>query len=335
VPGTEAGDTLAIAAVPHIIPAPTIPNGDVELAISAPLAAGRDEVIYLVCTHERVRWGSPEPDGRLPVLRASGELGGGIRWHPGDVWARVTLPEHAQPSRVPWAVLDEASGEPARLLEAEDTDDPDGADGRNCEELLIWIYDRHLELGDADHPAHGAVEGGRIEFRLEYIGKRRRDALRRPAGAHHRVAQILAKTLLYEPHRLVYMLPCELYFVRHPSSATAAVKAQPLGPATKTTGISRGLLTAVAEEALIAWLGPSYNVQNTGARRFPRSASGEKLTRHGLRTVFIAISPGSQSTSASAARAHLRTRATQHTDSRSRDPAPVSGTRRHECLNRK
>lgn len=283
-------DTLSIAAIPHLIPAPTIPNGEVQLAISAPLAGGRDEVIYLVCTHERIRFASAKHNERVPVLRASGELGG-IGWDTREVWAWVTLPENARPSTVPWAILDVDSGEPAGAADIEqtDADDPDGVDGRHREELLPWIYDRHLELAQPREERRGQVEGGEIEFRLEYIGKRRRDALRRPAGAHHRVAQILARTLLYEPHRLLYMLPCDIRVARHDSSTTAPVKAEQLNTAARMTRIPRALLSAVAEEALIAWLGPPYNVQNTGPRKFPHSASGEKLAAHGVSTVNIAI----------------------------------------------
>jgi len=284
-------DTLSIAAIPHLIPAPTIPNGEVQLAISAPLAGGRDEVIYLVCTHERIRFASAEHNERVPVLRARGELGGGIRWDTREVWAWVTLPANARPSIVPWAVLDVDSDEPAGATDIEqtDADDPDGVDGRHREELLPWIYDRHLELAQPQEERRGQVEGGEIEFRLEYIGKRRRDALRRPAGAHHRVAQILAKTLLYEPHRLPYMLPCDIRVARHDSLTAVPVKAEQLDTAARTTRIPRALLSAVAEEALIAWLDPPYNVQNTGPRKFPHSASGEKLTAHGVSTVNIAI----------------------------------------------
>jgi hypothetical protein len=262
-------------------------------------------VIYLVCTHERVRFAVARSDERVPVLRASGELGGGIHWDTREVWAWVTLPLDARPSRVSWAILD---GDPAELARADDqadADDPDGADGRRREELLAWVYDRHLELADSAEDRRGQVEGGQIEFRLEYIGKRRRDALRRPAGAHHRVAQILARTLLYEPHRLVYLLPCDIRIARHASATTVPVAAERLDAAARTTGISRGLLTAVAEEALIAWLGPPYNVQNTGPRKFPHSASAEKLVSHGIKTVFIAMAqlPGHVSLSSGRARA--------------------------------
>jgi hypothetical protein len=284
-------DALSVAAIPHLIPAPTIPNGEVQFAISAPLAGGRDEVIYLVCTHERIRFALAKHEERVPVLRADGELGGGIRWDTRKVWAWVRLPENARPSTVPWAILDVDSGELAGAadLKQADADDPDGADGRHREELLPWIYDRYLELAQPQDERRGQVDGGEIEFRLEYIGKRRRDALRRPAGAHHRVAQILARTLLYEPHRLLYMLPCDIRVARHDSSTTAPVNAERLDTAARTTRIPRALLSAVAEEALIAWLGPPYNVQNTGPRKFPHSASGEKLTAHGISTVNIAI----------------------------------------------
>jgi hypothetical protein len=286
----ETVRTLAIAAISHLIPAPTIPNGDLELALGAPLADGRDEVIYLVCTHERIRFGEPPVRGRHPVLRASGELGGGISWKTVDPWAWVTLPENARPSAVPWAIIDPESGEPPRAdHDADDAADPDGRDGVHREELLPWIYDRHLERSESAANGRGRVDGGAIRFRLEYIGKRRRNALRRPAGAHHRVSEILARTLLYEPHRLVYMLPCEIRIACYEESGSGRVKAERLEAAASTSGISRSLLSAVAEEALIAWLGPSYNVQNTGPRRFPRSASGERLATHSIGKVYVAL----------------------------------------------
>src|SRR6202046_5388782 len=245
--------TLAIAAIPHVIPAPTIPNGDVGLAMAAPLASSRDEVIYLVCTHQRVRFGTATESGPIPVMRASGELGGGIRWNPGDAWASVALPVGARPSAISWAIIDKNSVE-AEETPAIDDDDPDGADGSHREELLPWIYDRHLELASPQAAQRGSVVGGLIEFRLEYMGKRRGEALRRPAGAHHRVSQILARTLLYEPHRLVYLLPCDVRVACYESPGTAPVKAEPLEVAAKTTRIARSLLSAATEEALIAWL---------------------------------------------------------------------------------
>ena len=128
-----------------------------------------------------------------------------------------------------WAIVDKSSGAVDELDPgAVDADsDPDGADGGYREELLPWILDRHLELGSPEAGQRGTVEGGAIEFRLEYVGKRGREALRRPAGAHHKLARILGRTLLYEPHRLVYVLPCDLYVAVYDPSQTQFVKTDP------------------------------------------------------------------------------------------------------------
>jgi hypothetical protein len=56
------------------------------------------------------------------------------------------------------------------------------------------VYDRHLErlVKEPEHD-RGGVDGGRIEFRIEYVGSSGSEALPRPAGAHHRVRSILAR----------------------------------------------------------------------------------------------------------------------------------------------
>ena len=257
--------------------------------MTQPLAQTRDEVVYLVCTHPRVGFAPGAKGEVLDVLLATGELSGEVRWESSRPWARVRLPPDARPSAVRWMVLDStvASLEDAPAVDVDPADDPDGEEGRFREELLPWIFDRHLELGQPGAEARGSVEAGLIDFRVEYVGKRTREALRRPAGAHHKVSRILGATLLYHPNRLVYLLPCDLHVAVYESGSPGLIKMHPLGRAPESTGLSRTLLTATAEEALIAWLGPPYNVQNTGRRRFPRSASGERLLQAGIAEVQL------------------------------------------------
>ena len=63
---------LAIAVLPHLIPAVTLPSGAIERALTEPLADDRDEVIYLVCSHPRVKLGNASRDGYFPIYAASG-----------------------------------------------------------------------------------------------------------------------------------------------------------------------------------------------------------------------------------------------------------------------
>jgi hypothetical protein len=203
---------MAIAVLPHLIPSVTIPSGGLERALNEPLAYGRDEVIYLVCSHPRVKLGKQELDGSYPILIASGSPGGGIEWDPCCWWGRAKLPAHARPSRIPWAILDTALEWEERLpsMGGDFSKDPDGEGGQHRAELMPWVYDRHLEMADPPRVPRGQVDGGRIVLRVEYVGSSDQEALRRPAGAHHRLSTILGRMLLYEPHRLVYLMPCEL-----------------------------------------------------------------------------------------------------------------------------
>lgn len=190
---------LAIAVIPHLIPASTIPNGMIERALSEPLADDRDEVLYLVCSHPRVSVGLRQPDATFPLLMASGRPGGGIAWSSSSWWGRATFPAHVRPSVIPWAVLDESLDWAEHLpdIDLDPSEDPDGPAGQNRQELLPWIYDRHLaRLDDGPAIPRGDVEGALIDLRIEYVGSSGRDALRRPAGAHHKVPTILGRMLL-------------------------------------------------------------------------------------------------------------------------------------------
>jgi hypothetical protein len=284
---------LAVAIFPHLIPAATIPNGELERALTEPLADARDEVIYVICSHRRVILGPAESDGTYPALIAHGRLGGAIVWDASHWWARIRLPEHASPSRVPWAVIDQSLDTVEHLppIEMDVENDPDDAAGQNRQELLAWVYDRHLELlGEPQSLGRGAVEGGRISLRIEYVGSSGAEALRRPAGAHHKVPSILGRMLLYEPHRLVYPLACEArfaFFDEHDSERLH--RALRLGEAVEAHGVSRPLLIAVAEDALIAASGAPYNTRNTGRRRFPASMAGESLAALGTVRVRLAL----------------------------------------------
>jgi hypothetical protein len=171
---------MAIVIFPHLIPAVTIPNGLVERALTEPLALDRDEVVYVVCSHPRVRFGKQEPDGSHPVLIAEGDGMGTMGWSAARPWARVSLPPHATPSRIPWAIIDPALewAEGLEPIEADLREDPDGGRAQNRAELLPWIYDRHLELSAPPPVPRGSVDGGLMEFRIEYVGSSGHDALR-------------------------------------------------------------------------------------------------------------------------------------------------------------
>jgi hypothetical protein len=157
--------------------------------------------------------------------------------------------------------------------------DPEGEDGRHRNELLPWIFDRR-EL-DVDR---GTVEGGQIDFRLEYIGKAGQEALRRASGPHHKMPLILARTLMYEPERLVYVLPCDIRAATYePDPNLPTVSVPPLAEAVERTGLPRDLIIGAAEEALIAAVGARENRRNAGPRQFPRSDAGDRLCRNGDR----------------------------------------------------
>jgi hypothetical protein len=283
---------MAIAIVPHLIPASTIPSGLIEQALSQPLADGRDEVLYLVCSHPRVSVGLQQADGGYPLLLASGRPGGGITWASDAWWGRVDFPSYARPSAIPWAVIDEALDFAEHLpdIPTDLSEDPDGADGRNRQELLPWIYDRHLERIDPPEMPRGQVEGAPIRLRIEYVGSSGRDALRRPAGAHHKVPTILGRMLLYEPHRLVYLLACEIRIASYDAAdARGPIRALRLEEAVAAHGVDRALLISVAEDAAIAAAAAPYNKRNTAQRRFPNSAAGSRLASLGVRRLGLAF----------------------------------------------
>jgi hypothetical protein len=290
--GAVLASHMAIAVFPHLIPAVTIPNGDIERALSEPLAVGRDEVLYLICSHPRVAFGMPQPDATYPVLIAGGRPGGGIAWTGESWWARVALPRHASPSKIPWAIIDTALDWAERLppIVADFGEDPDGEAAQNRQELLPWIYDRHLELTRPATTPRGRVDGGVISLRIEYVGRSGQDALRRPAGAHHKVPTILGRMLLYEPHHLVYLMACEIRIaIYDPQSAQQEIEALRINQVVDCHDIDRALLIAAAEDALIAAVGAPYNKRNTGLRRFPRSSAGEHLARLGVQRLMLAF----------------------------------------------
>lgn len=136
----------------------------------------------------------------------------------------------------------------------------------------------------------GEVQGGEIMFRLEYIGKAGQEALRRATGPHHKMPLILQRTLSYEPHKLVYVLPCDIRAVTYdPESGDPRIKVLPLAEAVSQTGIPRELLIAAAEEALIAAVGAPENRRNTRARRFPQSDAGKRIAAMGIEEMVLAF----------------------------------------------
>jgi hypothetical protein len=261
--------------------------------MTEPLAEGRDEVIYLICTHPRVALGQRvNEDGSRNVYRADGAIGGPWAYDMEEPWARVRFPEHVRPSVLGWAVLDPLLETVEGLLPDSSFDpsrDPEGEDGRHRHELLPWIFDRHLEMTRELQVDRGEVQGGEIDFRLEYIGKAGREALRRASGPHHKVPLILGRTLLYDSHRLVYSLPCEIRVaIQEGHWAGARVELLPLGEAPQAD-LHRDLWIAAAEEALIATVGAPENRRNTEARRFPQSDAGERLVAMGVEQMVLAF----------------------------------------------
>lgn len=281
---------LVIAVMPHLIPPPTIANGDLERAETEPLADGRDETIYLICSHPRIRLEPALDDGAHPVVLAHPHRADGIGWPRDSWWARIRLPSHAAPSAIPWAVIDTsldwAEGLPRR--DRPDAADPDGDEAENRADLLGWIYDRHLERDDPPPFDRGTVDGGSIDFRLEYVGLSGVNALRRAAGAHHKVPRILGRVLLYEPHRLVYVLPCEIRAVlfEH-DDPSPDLRMRRLDEAADEYRVGRRLLIETAEHALIALGGTEYNRQNAVRRVFPDTSAGDKLRAQGARRVRV------------------------------------------------
>jgi hypothetical protein len=157
--------------------------------------------------------------------------------------------------------------------------------------LLAWIFDRHLEDGRPKGEQRGSVEDGHLEFRLEYIGMSNQEALRRAAGAHHKIPQILSYTLVYQPHRVMYLLPCDLRVTTFDPDATdqGSIEMKHLVEAEEEYSISRKLLVSAAEDMLIAWLGAPYNVIGTRGRRFPSSHSAAQLAALGFSVASVNV----------------------------------------------
>lgn len=270
-----------------------MPAGLLERAMSEPLSVGRDEVLYLICSHARVAIGRElNENGHHSAYRAEGAIGGPFKYvQTKPPWATIRFPERVRPSGLGWAVLDPLGEELEGLLPNPSFDplsDPEGVDGLHRHELLPWIFDRHLELGKSSDADRGTVEGGEIEFRLEYIGKAGEEALRRATGPHHKMPIILGRMLMYEPERLVYVLPCDIRAVRYgPETKDESFELLPLASAAESTGLSRELLISAAEEALIAGLGAPQNQRNTAARQFPSSDAGDQLAAKDIDEFFV------------------------------------------------
>lgn len=286
---------LVIAAFAHLIPAATVPNGDLERAMSEPLAEGRDEVLYLICTHPRIKVFGPLSDERtVDVIRAVSAGVGEMGWDP-TPWAQLILPDHVKLSRVPWSILDPAleSVEGLQSVGFNPSHDFDGWDGRHRQELLGWIFDRHLEHSrdDPEAEARGSIQGGFLDFKLEYVGRSKSDALRRAAGAHHKLPLILNRTLVFAPERLVYVLPCEPRVVVYDpqDKSSGSITARHFQEGIEEFGLDRAVVTAAAEEMLIAWLGAPYNKSSTQQRRFPGSSGAKALRAAGFTEAGISL----------------------------------------------
>jgi hypothetical protein len=281
-----SGRALGVVVVPHLIPAGTLANHDIDRAMEEPLALDRDEVLYLVCTHPRLRAVWPDADIReFDVLIARAAGASDIGWDP-EPWAHVTVPEHVRPAKVEWAISDSALETVEGLTRNPRADDDMGA---HLQELLGWIFDRHLEEGKPLEVDRGTVSGGQLSFAVEYIGKSNYEALRRAAGPHHKLPQILNRTMVYEPHLLVYTFPCELHLAVQSPDETGEVQALPFAESLRTFDLPREAIVSAAEEMLIAQLGGARNERSTGAGAFPNSASARELVELGFVQAGIAF----------------------------------------------
>jgi hypothetical protein len=274
-----SGRGLGVVVVPHLIPAGTLANHDIDRAMEEPLALGRDEVLYMICTHPRLRAVWPNSDIReFDVLIARHAGASEIGWDP-EPWAHVAVPEHVRPASVEWAISDSALKTVEGLTRNPRADDGAGA---HLQELLGWIFDRHLEDGQELEVDRGTVEGGQLSFSVEYIGRSDHEALRRVAGPHHKLPQILSRTMVYTPHLLIYAFPCEIRLAAYSPDEAGAVEALPLEEGLHAFGLPRKVIVAAAEEMLIAHLGGTRNVLSTGASAFPNSGSARGLTELGF-----------------------------------------------------
>lgn len=281
-----SGQTLGVGVMPHLIPAGTLANRDIDRAMEEPLALGRDEVLYLICTHPRLRATWPDPDvGEFEVLIAGNAGASNVGWDP-EPWARVSAPEHVRPASVEWAISDSALETVEGLTRNPRADDGAGA---HLQELLGWIFDRHIEEGKQLEVARGMVEGGELSFAVEYIGKSDHEALQRVAGSHHKLPQILSHTIFYTPHLLVYVFPCEVRLAAYSAEETGTIEMLPFAEGLRAYDLPREPIVAAAEEMLIARLGGARNERSTGARAFPNSAAARRLVELGFTQAGIAF----------------------------------------------
>jgi hypothetical protein len=281
-----SGRGLGVIVMPHLIPAGTLANHDIDRAMEEPLALDRDEVLYMICTHPRLRAVWPNPhDREFDVLIARNAGASDIGWDP-EPWAHLTVPEHVRPASVEWAISDSA----LETVEGLTRNPRAGVDApAHLQELLGWIFDRHLEEVEPPAVDRGTVEGGQLSFAVEYIGKSDFEALRRATGPHHKLPQILNRTMVFTPHLLAYVFPCELRLVAYSPGETGTMEALPFGEALRTFGLPRETVVSAAEEMLIARLGGAHNVRSTGTGAFPNSASARALVELGFTQAGIAF----------------------------------------------
>jgi hypothetical protein len=280
------GRGLGVVVIPHLIPAATLANQDIQRAMDEPLALDRDEVLYMICTHPRLRAVWPHPEARqFDILIARNAGAADIGWNP-EPWARVTVPDHVRPATVVWGISDSALETVEGL-----TRNPQARDGAGAhlQELLGWIFDRHLDELEPPEVDRGTVEGGQLSFAVAYIGKSDYEALRRAAGPHHRIPQILSHTMVYTPELLAYVFPCEVRLVAYSPEETGTLVAFPFADGLRTYDLPRETIVSAAEEMLIARLGGIHNKRSTGARAFPNSASAQRLAELGFTEAGISF----------------------------------------------
>lgn len=252
--------------------------------MNEPLAQGRDEVIYLICTHPRVKALKPESSGRIGVVRAkpSKPFAADVCWET-EPFAWLNLPDEASASSIPWCLID-TNLESKDGLDTSDFNtelDPEAGRGRHRQEILAWMFDRHLDPDDTDR---GSVDGGSLDFELIYVGMTTKEALARADGPHHMVSRILGQTLVFNPHLLVYVFPSTIHM-----GELGAKEAKSLEQARSSFGLSRKLAIEVAEEMLISYFSPSRNKRNTVDRVFPNSSSADELRAKGVEKVGFSI----------------------------------------------
>jgi hypothetical protein len=257
---------LALALEPHFIPMVTFANGEVSLAMTEPLAAGRDEFVYLLCRHPRVRLGAGASS--RPVFRSCAGPGRTIGWESHE-WAKIDLSAlDCEPSPLsPEFVVD--AGAPRGTGEAD---------------LLGTIYEAHLRQRN---PGIGpAVSGGHMILDVRYVGSSGGPALARASGAHHAVPAALWENLFYTPHAGLNVLTCALQATTASDDDEGRLLEIVRRDAPETA-IPRDLLIQTAEQVLIAELSPEHNVRNTAGRRFPHTATAEALFALGIRHVHL------------------------------------------------